>query len=165
MFPRPAFFHGARLNFAENLLYPKCNPDEHSFAVIEANESTLNFVTWRELRERVRELSVALRTLGIKQGERVAGYVANHCNALVAMLAATSIGAIVCYLFFQKISYPALTFGPETCFGIFCTSDVSWSSLVFLTKEVLTQKPSSGLQCPLILAPMPCWIESGRSSP
>lgn len=94
MFPRPAFFRGARLNFAENLLYPTCTPDEYSFAVIEANESTRNYVTWRELRERVREISVALRTLGIKEGDCVAGYVANHSNALQAMLATTSIGAI-----------------------------------------------------------------------
>ena len=94
MFPRPAFFEDARLNFAENLLYPTCNPNEDSFAVIEANETTRNYVTWRELRERVRELSVALRTLGIKEGDCVAGYVANHCNALLAMLASTSIGAI-----------------------------------------------------------------------
>ncbi|KAL9072138.1 MAG: hypothetical protein Q9161_003759 [Pseudevernia consocians] len=94
MFPRPAFFEDARLNFAENLLYPTCNPNEDSFAVIEANETTRNYVTWRELRERVRELSVALRTLGIREGDCVAGYVANHCNALLAMLASTSIGAI-----------------------------------------------------------------------
>lgn len=35
-----------------------------------------------------------MRDLGVKEGDRVAGYVANHCNALVAMLAATSIGAL-----------------------------------------------------------------------
>ena len=94
MFPRPAFFQNARLNFAENLLHPKCDPDENSLAVIEANETTRNHVTWRELRERVRELSLALRNLGIKQGDCIAGYVANHCNALTAMLATTSLGAI-----------------------------------------------------------------------
>jgi acetoacetyl-CoA synthetase len=33
-------------------------------------------------------------SLGLKEGDRVAGYVANHTNALVAMLAATSLGAI-----------------------------------------------------------------------
>lgn len=94
MFPRPAFFQGARLNFAENLLYPNCNPNENSLAVIEASESTRAYITWRELRERARELSVALRNLGIKEGDCVAGYVANHSNALLAMLASTSIGAV-----------------------------------------------------------------------
>jgi len=62
--------------------------------VIEANEQSKNYVTWSELRERVRQCSVAMRDLGVKEGDRVAGYVANHCNALVAMLAATSIGAL-----------------------------------------------------------------------
>lgn len=35
-----------------------------------------------------------MRALGVCEGDRVAGYVANHCNALVAMLSATSIGAV-----------------------------------------------------------------------
>ena len=94
MFPRPAFFQGARLNFAENLLFPSCNPPEDSIAVIEANEESRNFVTWDQLRDRTRRCATALRSLGLKEGERVAGYVANQCNALVAMLATTSIGAI-----------------------------------------------------------------------
>lgn len=94
MFPRPTFFPRARLNFAENLLYPSCDPDENSCAVIEANEVARKHVTWRGLRERTRQLSVAMRKIGVKEGDRVAGYVANHCNALVAMLATTSMGAL-----------------------------------------------------------------------
>ena len=94
MFPRPKFFEGAKLNFAENLLYPTCDPDENSYAVIEANEETRSYVTWKELRERVRQCSIAMHKLGVKEGDRVAGYVANHSNALVAMLATTAIGAL-----------------------------------------------------------------------
>ena len=94
IFPRPRFFEGARLNFAENLLYPCCNPDDDSYAVIEANEESRSHVTWKELRERVRQCSAAMRKLGVQEGDRVAGYVANHCNALVAMLATTAIGAL-----------------------------------------------------------------------
>ena len=94
MFPRPKFFEGAKLNFAENLLYPNCNPDENSYAVIEANEGTRSYVTWKELRERVRQCSIAMDKLGVKEGDRVAAYVANHSNALVAMLATTAIGAL-----------------------------------------------------------------------
>ena len=94
MFPRPKFFEGAKLNFAENLLYPSCNPDENSYAVIEANEGTRTYVTWNELRDRVRQCAVAMNKLGVKEGDRVAGYVANHSNALVAMLATTAIGAL-----------------------------------------------------------------------
>lgn len=94
MFPRPDFFQGAKLNFAENLLFPtqEANPD--SPAVIAATETTRETVSWRELRDRVRQCQAGMESVGVKEGDRVAGYVANHTNALVAMLAATSLGGI-----------------------------------------------------------------------
>ncbi|KAL9587438.1 MAG: hypothetical protein Q9212_000254 [Teloschistes hypoglaucus] len=94
MFPRPPFFRGASLNFAENLLYPACRPDEDSFAIIAASEDSREHATWKQLRERVQQCAFALITLGVQKGDRVAGYVANHSNALVAMLSATAVGAI-----------------------------------------------------------------------
>ena len=94
MFPRPEFFRGARLNFAENLLYPTCNPDEDSIAVIAATEVSRESVSWKELRDRVRQCTAAMRSAGIKKDDRVAGYLANHTNTLVAMLSTTSLGAI-----------------------------------------------------------------------
>jgi acetoacetyl-CoA synthetase len=94
MFPRPLFFKSAMLNFAENLLYPSCDPDPDSFAVVAATEDSREYVTWKQLRQRVGSCAAALRAFGVTQGDRVAGYVANHTNALVAMLAATSNGAI-----------------------------------------------------------------------
>lgn len=94
MFPRPSFFQGAKLNFAENLLFPACNPDENLVAVIAANEASRQHVSWKELREEVRRCAAAMRQIGIKEGDRVAGYVANHVDALVVMLATTSVGAL-----------------------------------------------------------------------
>ncbi|KAI9846366.1 MAG: hypothetical protein M1838_001317 [Thelocarpon superellum] len=94
MFPRPAFFDGALLNFAENLLYPPKDVAENAAAVIAATEEGRATVSWRELRERVRRCASAMHELGVHMGDRVAGFVANHTNALVAMLAATSMGAI-----------------------------------------------------------------------
>ena len=94
MFPRPAFFGGAKLNFAENLLYPRSNPSEDSLAVIAATEDSREHVNWKQLRERVRECTAAMKALGVKEGDRVAGFVANHTNALVALLSAASLGAI-----------------------------------------------------------------------
>ena len=38
LFPRPQFFEGARLNFAENLLYPASSPNEDTVAIIGATE-------------------------------------------------------------------------------------------------------------------------------
>jgi acetoacetyl-CoA synthetase len=94
MFPRPEFFRHARLNFAENLLFPTQDVDAQSSAIIAVTETTREVVTWGELRERVRVCQSGMIALGLKEGDRVAGYVANHTNALVAMLAATSLGCV-----------------------------------------------------------------------
>lgn len=94
MFPRPSFFRGAKLNFAENLLFPPQAPSPDSPAIIAATETGRETVTWAELREKVRVCQSGMLALNVKAGDRVAGYVANHTNALVAMLAATSLGAI-----------------------------------------------------------------------
>ncbi|RYO84057.1 hypothetical protein DL766_009502 [Monosporascus sp. MC13-8B] len=97
MFPRPDFFFGALLNFAENLLFPK-NADiaETATAVITATEveGQLVSTTWADLREEVRKCSNALRAAGLKPKDVVAGFVSNHAQALVAMLSAAAIGAI-----------------------------------------------------------------------
>jgi acetoacetyl-CoA synthetase len=94
MFPRPTWFQGAKMNFAENLLFPTVDVDENSPAVIAVTETERETVSWKELRERVRACQGGMQAIGLKAGDRVAGYVANHTNALVAMLAASSLGAI-----------------------------------------------------------------------
>lgn len=98
MFPPPTFFAGARLNFAENLLFPAAFVDESAPALLEATEAERKTVTWAELRERVRRCQAGLVAAGLGEAEGgsrlriVAGYVANHADAVVAMLAATSLG-------------------------------------------------------------------------
>ncbi|KAI0468257.1 acetoacetate-CoA ligase-like protein [Xylaria cf. heliscus] len=97
LFPRPDFFSGALLNFAENLLFPgNTRIDESSTAVITATEvdGQLRTATWAQLREAVRRCSNALRVAGVKPRDVVAGFVSNHVEALVAMLAAATLGAI-----------------------------------------------------------------------
>jgi len=94
MFPRPSFFNGSKLNFAENLLFPPQAPSADSPAIIAATETDRETVTWAELREKVRLCQSGMLANNVQPGDRVAGYVANHTNALVAMLAATSLGAI-----------------------------------------------------------------------
>ncbi|RSL56923.1 hypothetical protein CEP53_006659 [Fusarium sp. AF-6] len=98
MYPRPDFFSTARLNFAENLLFPATSPlpDPSSPAVITVTELPGSTVTtsWAELREAVRRCSNALRAAGLKPNDVVAGFVSNHVEALVAMLGAAAIGAI-----------------------------------------------------------------------
>lgn len=99
MYPRPDFFSGARLNFAENLLFPPpatALVDPASPAVITVSEipGHVRHTSWAELRDEVRRCAGALRASGIRPGHVVAGYVSNHLEALVAMLAAASLGAL-----------------------------------------------------------------------
>jgi acetoacetyl-CoA synthetase len=89
--PRPKWFEGAKLNFAENLLWK----NDDSLAIIHwAENSSVVRITYKELREKVAYISNGLRSLGVKKGDVVAGFVSNIPEAVIAMLATTSIGAI-----------------------------------------------------------------------
>lgn len=96
MFPRPTFFEGAKMSFAENLLFPANAPklDPEGPALLVAAESSRETVSWKELRQRVAKCQHTLRSAGVRQKDRVAGYLGNHAFAIVAMLATTGLGAI-----------------------------------------------------------------------
>ncbi|KAK9361235.1 hypothetical protein V1504DRAFT_98562 [Lipomyces starkeyi] len=94
MFPRPQFFPGAKLSYAQNLLFPVPAVDPESTAVISVTEFTKENVTWKELRDRVRKLSTAMREFGVKPADRVAAYVSNNVSTLVSLLATSAVGAI-----------------------------------------------------------------------
>src|SRR3990170_1003463 len=88
---RPHWFPDADLNFAENLL--RFNDDEP--ALVSWNEEGLQkTVTYRELKEAVATMCRALKTAGVVPGDRVAALLPNIPEAVVAMLAATTLGAI-----------------------------------------------------------------------
>jgi acetoacetyl-CoA synthetase len=90
--PGAQWFPGARLNFAEHVLRQE-RPGRT--AVLSGNETTpLSRIQWEELAGQVRILATRLRELGVQPGDRVAGYLPNIPQALVAMLASASIGAI-----------------------------------------------------------------------
>ena len=89
--PGARWFPGARLNFADNLL----RYDDDREALVHWSESgTRRTLTYRALRSEVCTLASALERDGVRAGDRVAGLVANVPEAVVAMLAATSLGAI-----------------------------------------------------------------------
>ena len=90
--PSARWFPGAQVNHAENLL---AHGADDAAALIFASEGTssLQTVTYRELRERVAALSRVLAADGVQAGDCCAGYVANTPDAVVAMLAVTSLGA------------------------------------------------------------------------
>jgi acetoacetyl-CoA synthetase len=85
------WFLGARLNFAENLLRFRDN----EIAIVFRGEGLPSTrMTYAELYDNVARLAKSLRDAGVKTGDRVAGYVPNMTETIIAMLAATSIGAI-----------------------------------------------------------------------
>jgi len=89
-FPGARWFIGARLNFAENLLRYR----DSRKALISYSESGKNKeFTYDELYNTVAKLYDSLKE-DIKVGDRVAAYMSNIAETVIAMLSSTSLGAI-----------------------------------------------------------------------
>ena len=88
---RSKWFAGARLNFAQNLLRYR---DNRTAIVFKGEGQEIKSITYADLYHRVARLSESLRKFGIKKGDRIAGFVPNMIEPVIAMLAAASIGAI-----------------------------------------------------------------------
>src|SRR5574338_359923 len=85
------WFIGAELNFAQNLL----RFDDDQIALISHRENYHSVrISYKQLNQFVKKAANALRCFGVEKGDRVAGYVSNIPEAVIAMLAATSIGAV-----------------------------------------------------------------------
>ena len=89
--PGAQWFPGARLNFAENLLRSREDSDALVFWGEDKFKSRLSHAA---LYRQVAQLAAALRAMGVVSGDRVAAYMPNLPETLVAMLATASIGAI-----------------------------------------------------------------------
>lgn len=89
--PGTEWFPGARLNIAENLMR---SPTAEVAVVIASEDGAPLSLTRAELWERVAAAQSGLRRLGVGVGDRVAALVTNGPEALVAMLATASLGAI-----------------------------------------------------------------------
>jgi acetoacetyl-CoA synthetase len=90
-FPGAKWFPGARLNFAENLLRHRNNKP----ALISRSENgVLSKLTYNQLRQEVSRVADFLRSMGVRPGDRVAGYLPTIPETTIAMLGSTSIGAV-----------------------------------------------------------------------
>ena len=90
--PGAAWFEGAELNYAENLL---AGHQSDAVAVIDASElRELREMTWAQLSELIAAAAGGLRSLGVRRGDRVVAYMPNIPETLIAFLATASIGAI-----------------------------------------------------------------------
>jgi acetoacetyl-CoA synthetase len=88
--PGARWFEGARLNFAENLLRA---PDDTPALVALDERGRRRELSRAQLHERVRALAAALAADGVGPGDRVAGFLPNTLEPVIAMLAAASLGA------------------------------------------------------------------------
>ena len=93
--PGASWFSGSRLNYAENLLVNRYPQARRSTAIVSWNENgRYESLTWDELRDEVKLFAAALRQAGVSEGDRVAGFLPNIPEAVVAMLATSSVGAL-----------------------------------------------------------------------
>jgi acetoacetyl-CoA synthetase len=94
--PGARFFPGAQLNFAENLLRRPAGPDADAAdaIVFRGENGAVRRVSHAALHERVARLAAALRAEGVGVGDRVAGFLPNLPEAVIAMLATASLGAV-----------------------------------------------------------------------
>lgn len=90
--PGADWFKGTSLNYAEHIFRDR---DPDAVAVLHASETRdLSEVTWGYLGSQVASVAAGLRDLGVVPGDRVAAYLPNSLEALVAFLATASLGAI-----------------------------------------------------------------------
>ena len=89
--PGAKWFPGVRLNFAENLLRYR---DDREALVFWNENGRQQALTFAELYDEVARVAAALRAAGVTKDDRVAGYLPNMPETIVAMLATTSLGAV-----------------------------------------------------------------------
>jgi len=89
--PGAKWFTGARLNFAENLL---SRNDDHLAMIFWGEDTVRREITYAELYEQVRLTAAGFKRLGVEKGDRIAAFMPNMPETIIAMLAAASIGAI-----------------------------------------------------------------------
>jgi acetoacetyl-CoA synthetase len=91
--PGARWFPGTLLNYAEHALGAASAPDEVAIVARSQTRPDLE-LTFGQLRARVARLREVLVDLGVRRGDRVAGYLPNVPEAVVAFLAAASLGAV-----------------------------------------------------------------------
>ncbi|MGI9311206.1 MAG: acetoacetate--CoA ligase [bacterium] len=93
--PGAKWFVGSRLNFAENLLRERDDRAAIIFRGENADDADgRRTLTYAQLHDEVARVSEWLREIGVEPGDRVAGYLPNCPQTVIAMLASASVGAI-----------------------------------------------------------------------
>ena len=89
--PGAKFFSNCKLNFAQNLLQFR---NDNLALIFRGEDSVRQTLTYNQLYDEVAKTAASLKAMGISKGDRVVGFVPNMPESIIAMLAATSLGAI-----------------------------------------------------------------------
>jgi len=94
--PGAVWFPGAQANYAQQVLRHAAPADAAGFqAIISRNEKGEHReLSWPELRRQVASLALHLKAQGVQPGDRVAAYLPNIPETMVAFLATASIGGV-----------------------------------------------------------------------
>jgi acetoacetyl-CoA synthetase len=90
--PGAQWFPRAQLNYAEHVF--RCATDQRPALIARSEDTGTYEVSWADLESDTAALAQHLRALGIVQGDRVASYMPNRAETVVAFLACASLGAI-----------------------------------------------------------------------
>ena len=89
---RSGWFEGARLNYAENLLLR--NNDENVALSFVAENGTKHSMSYAELRAAVSQCALGMKDMGVSKMDRVAAVIPNCPEAVIGLLAASSLSLI-----------------------------------------------------------------------
>jgi acetoacetyl-CoA synthetase len=94
--PGAVWFKGATVNYAQHVLrHVEAAEARGQPAIVSENElGEIREMSWRELKRQVASFALSLRELGVERGDRVAAYLTNCPEAVVAFLACSSVGAV-----------------------------------------------------------------------
>lgn len=90
--PGARWFPGAQLNYAEQAF--RAMSEERPAIIFRSERHPVTEVSWQELRTSVASVAAALRSMGVRPGDRVVAYMPNIPETLIAFLACASLGAI-----------------------------------------------------------------------
>jgi acetoacetyl-CoA synthetase len=94
--PQAKWFPGAQVNYAAQVLrHADAAHAAGLVAIVSENElGEIRELSWPELKRQVASLAISLREMGVQRGDRVAAYMPNIPETIVASLACMSIGAV-----------------------------------------------------------------------
>ncbi|WP_280235550.1 acetoacetate--CoA ligase [Nocardia cyriacigeorgica] len=91
--PGARWFPGTRLNYVDQVVR-RARADRPAIVQLSDGGEEVTEVSWTELIDRTAAFARTLRALGVRPGDRVAGYLPNVAEAVIAFLGTAAIGAV-----------------------------------------------------------------------